>query len=417
MADEEMINGGHNYIGEEGADNMLQDDSSENSSIDLNEEADSNHLICDPMNNNNDMSSGDGELTRSGDSSKSGEQGNQEKKNTVRQYIRSKMPRLRWTPDLHLSFVHAIERLGGQERATPKAVLQLMDVRGLSISHVKSHLQMYRSKKLDESGKVIGQGNRIYVQGRNHLYGSAHHHHHHHHHHSKCSSPFHQLRVENGGIVLARNSNHDDRTLNFPQTPFNSTKSILSRYQQKISPHQEAKMRLDSGLTSHSAMAKLSNPMRTTNAAMPEGYPVRPAQFLEERRWPPRQTMIQQNQLPKRREFQTSNIWSQNLSRWRMSIDTNQQTMMKSSITPHNNPKPLINLDHSLRLQMNEDKRNIQIQGKEQSWFSGHDLQLSLSLNGNEHYQKGCCSKGGESDINTQLSLALSAPHSSGAAT
>lgn len=37
-----------------------------------------------------------------------------EKKN-VRQYVRSKLPRLRWTPELHRSFVHAIERLGGQE--------------------------------------------------------------------------------------------------------------------------------------------------------------------------------------------------------------------------------------------------------------------------------------------------------------
>lgn len=72
---------------------------------------------------------------------------------SVRQYIRSKMPRLRWTPDLHSSFVHAVERLGGQERATPKLVLQLMNVRGLSIAHVKSHLQMFRSKKLDDSGQ------------------------------------------------------------------------------------------------------------------------------------------------------------------------------------------------------------------------------------------------------------------------
>lgn len=34
---------------------------------------------------------------------------------SVRQYVRSKMPRLRWTPDLHLCFVHAVERLGGQD--------------------------------------------------------------------------------------------------------------------------------------------------------------------------------------------------------------------------------------------------------------------------------------------------------------
>lgn len=31
----------------------------------------------------------------------------------VRQYIRSKVSRLRWTPELHRCFVHAIESLGG----------------------------------------------------------------------------------------------------------------------------------------------------------------------------------------------------------------------------------------------------------------------------------------------------------------
>ncbi|KAG0484993.1 hypothetical protein HPP92_009072 [Vanilla planifolia] len=67
----------------------------------------------------------------------------------VRQYNRSKVPRLRWTPELHHCFVHAIERLGGQDKATPKLVLQMMDVEGLSISHVKSHLQMFRGMRND----------------------------------------------------------------------------------------------------------------------------------------------------------------------------------------------------------------------------------------------------------------------------
>ncbi|CAA2969687.1 transcription repressor KAN1-like [Olea europaea subsp. europaea] len=68
----------------------------------------------------------------------------------VRPYNRSKMPRLRWTQDLHQRFVHAVERLGGEYRATPKMVLELMNVKGLTITHVKSHLQMYRSTKHEQ---------------------------------------------------------------------------------------------------------------------------------------------------------------------------------------------------------------------------------------------------------------------------
>ncbi|XXG60173.1 hypothetical protein AAC387_Pa04g2140 [Persea americana] len=76
-----------------------------------------------------------------------------ERNGSVRQYVRSKVPRLRWTPDLHQCFLQAIEMLGGQDKATPKLVLQLMNVRGLTISHIKSHLQMYRSVKNDDSRK------------------------------------------------------------------------------------------------------------------------------------------------------------------------------------------------------------------------------------------------------------------------
>ncbi|XWS67276.1 hypothetical protein CRYUN_Cryun05aG0273600 [Craigia yunnanensis] len=112
---------------------------------------------------------GESKPRNGGSSSKSTVEEN-EKKPSIRPYVRSKMPRLRWTPDLQLRFVHAVERLGGQDRATPKLVLELMNIKELSIAHVKSHLQMYRSKKIDHPGQVTGDHRHLVKSGDRNIY-------------------------------------------------------------------------------------------------------------------------------------------------------------------------------------------------------------------------------------------------------
>ncbi|KAL5795468.1 hypothetical protein ACOSQ2_000288 [Xanthoceras sorbifolium] len=79
---------------------------------------------------------------------------NNSQKIGVRQYNKSQLPRLRWTPELHEQFADVVQILGGKDKATPKHILQMMNVKGLKISHIKSHLQMYRSMKEPNDHKL-----------------------------------------------------------------------------------------------------------------------------------------------------------------------------------------------------------------------------------------------------------------------
>ncbi|XP_050384627.1 LOW QUALITY PROTEIN: uncharacterized protein LOC126801200 [Argentina anserina] len=357
--------------------------------FDLNAEASSGDWDHEDVSNIND------ELNGSNTSAEQKEQ-TATSSGAVRQYIRSKMPRLRWTPDLHLAFIHAVERLGGQERATPKLVLQLMNVRGLSIAHVKSHLQMYRSKKLDESGQVLPQFNRsrgILYQGRDHIVEAY-----------QQFNSFRHFRLDGRGSQFPSSLKHHQ--------PFDDLNANCSRLISQWSNSGMKNHRSINTITSSHIFSVKEAVTRISNG------PIRPSsRFLEEKRWPPREMIGNHN---KGRRHSLNISWGNTInvaqpkpagslqassSQYLSNTSTRSPKFVSSSYEPLSDP----NEDESINGELFRAEVDDNMQTLNQKKWPPLNLQLSLrqdysicSDDRNDGEQESM------KDIETRLSLSLS---------